>query len=233
MKNNDINKKTPNNHPMPFTRIEVVVLSVIDNCLQVLLAKRTDAPYAGKWALPGGVVRIDLDSSLEASAQRVVAERLGMTIPNMEQLCAVGGPKRDPRADWALSIVFKALMRVEGVTANAGKRIEALAWRSVAEAIEDRTLAFDHAELIERAVNTTRSQIDSLVIPPGLLDEQFTLGDLQAICEQVLGKKLDKSSFRRKLAIRNVVEPIGGAMRGGAFRPAQLYRLNETYEHKG
>ena len=40
MKNNDINKKTPNNHPMPFTRIEVVVLSVIDNCLQVLLAIR-------------------------------------------------------------------------------------------------------------------------------------------------------------------------------------------------
>ena len=217
--------KTAKNHPMPFTRIEVAVLSVVDNELQVLLAKRAEAPYAGKWALPGGVVRIDLDKSLEASAQRVIAERLDTVIPAMEQLCAVGGPKRDPRADWALSIVFKAFVPFNQISVSAGKRIESLAWRPVEQAIADENLAFDHADLINRAVTATREQIDALVLPAGLLEEQFTLGDLQSTCEQVLGRKLDKSSLRRKLNNRNIVEAVEGATRGGAFRPAQLYRL--------
>ena len=52
----------------------------------------------------------------------------------------------------------------------------------------------------------------------------FTLGELQAWCEQVLDRRLDKSSFRRKLAERELVEPIEGEMKGGAFRPAQLFR---------
>ena len=60
-----------NIYPMPFTRIELVVLSVVDDGLAVLLGKREQAPYIGKWALPGGVVRIDLDADLDASAQRV------------------------------------------------------------------------------------------------------------------------------------------------------------------
>ena len=217
--------ETDKRHPMPFTRIEVAVLSIIDDTLQVLLAKRAEAPYAGKWALPGGVVRIDLDKSLEASAQRVITERLDTDIPAIEQLCAVGGPKRDPRSDWALSIVFKAFVPFTQISVSAGKRIESLAWRPVDQAIEDEALAFDHADLIRRAVTATREQIEALNLPTGLLEEQFTLGDLQLTCEQILGKKLDKSSFRRKLANRNIVEPVEGATRGGAFRPAQLYRL--------
>ena len=51
---------------MPFTRIEVVLLSIVDHRLHVLLAKRSEAPYPGRWALPGGVLRIDLDRSLDA-----------------------------------------------------------------------------------------------------------------------------------------------------------------------
>ena len=56
---------------MPFTRIELVVLTVIDGRLAVLLGRRAEAPQKGKWALPGGVLRIDLDRDLEAAAQRV------------------------------------------------------------------------------------------------------------------------------------------------------------------
>jgi len=170
-------------------------------------------------------VRIDLDKSLEASAQRVISERLDTAIPAMEQLCAVGGPKRDPRSDWALSIVFKALVPYKQISVNAGKRIESLSWRPADQAMDDQTLAFDHAELIRRAVLATRDQIEMMTMPAGLLEPEFTLGDLQLTCEQVLGRKLDKSSFRRKLANRNIVDPIDGATRGGAFRPAQLYRL--------
>ena len=85
-------------HPMPFTRIELAVMSLIEDRLHVLLVRRAEAPHAGRWALPGGALRIDLDRSLEAGARRVMRERLGLELPFLRQLGAVGGPTRDPRA---------------------------------------------------------------------------------------------------------------------------------------
>ena len=214
-------------HPMPFTRLEIAVLSLVDGKLQVLLARRAEAPHAGKWALPGGVLRIDLDDSLDAAAQRVMRERLGMDLPFLRPLCAVGGPKRDPRAPWALSIVYRALAPAEMVKPTAGKRIEKLTWRGVDEAMADKSMAFDHAALVARAVAATRAEIEQLELPIGFLPGQFTLGELQSTCEQLLGRRLDKSSFRRKLADRELVAPVEGAVRTGPQRPAQIYRMRE------
>ena len=112
----------------------------------------------------------------------------------------------------------------------AGKRIEALAWRPADEGANDAGLGFDHGALIAMALAATRREIDELDLPFGFLPERFTLGELQAACEQILGRRLDKSSFRRKLDERKLVEPIEGEMRTGAFRPAQLYQLNKADE---
>ncbi len=220
----DATPRDPKTHPMPFTRLEIAVLSLVGDRLQVLLARRAEAPHAGKWALPGGVLRIDLDRSLDAAARRVMNERLGLELPFLRQLCAVGGPTRDPRAPWALSVVYRALVPADRLEPSAGKRIEALAWRPVEEAVGDKGLAFDHAALIGQAVEATRAEVNDLQLPFGFLPDEFTLGELQAACEQLLGFRLDKSSFRRRLADRDLVEAVPGAMRGGAFRPAQLYR---------
>lgn len=221
---NDVTKSGRKRHPMPFTRVEIAVLSVVDGRLQVLLARRAEDPYKGRWALPGGVLRIDLDASLDAAAQRVAKERLGLEMPLLRQLYAVGGPDRDPRAAWGLSVVYRTLVAAERIAPKAGKRVEELAWRPVDDTAGDRTIAFDHASLIERAVAVTRAEVRELDLPFTLLPEDFTLGELQAACEQVLGERIDKSSFRRRLAAAEVVEPIEGEMRGGANRPAQLYR---------
>ncbi len=105
-----------------------------------------------------------------------------------------------------------------------GNRVAELRWRSVAEVVDDRDLAFDHAFLVAPAVEGPRAEVERLDLPFGFLPEAFTLGELQATCEQLLGRRLDKSSLWRRLADRDVVEPVPGAIRGGAFRPAQLYR---------
>ena len=223
-------RAAPSDHrryPMPFTRLEIATFSLIDGALHVLLARRLEAPHAGEWALPGGVLRIDLDRSLEEAAMRVMRERLGVEVPFLRQLGAEGGPIRDPRAPWTLSIVYRALLPGSSVTPSAGKRITALAWRKVTDAIED-PLAFDHARLIELALRQTREDVERLDLPFEWLPETFTLGELQATCEALLGARLDKSSFRRRLADRGCVESVPGAMRGGAFRPAQLYRRRPT-----
>lgn len=214
-------------HPMPFTRVELVVMSVVNDALVVLLGKREQAPFIGQWALPGGVVRIDLDANLEESAQRVAQERLGINVPYLRQQCVVGGATRDPRAPWAISIVYRALTRIEEFNPIAGKRLEALRWCPVDEAMTNSELAFDHNQLIQKAVDTTRAEIDRLELPFGFLPERFTLGELQSTCEALLGHRLDKSSFRRRLDDRAVVEPVSGEMRIGAFRPAQLYQCSD------
>jgi len=123
-----------------------------------------------------------------------------------------------------LSIAYRALIPIEAINPKAGKRLEAIQWFPADEAAADSTIAFDHADLIQLAIETTRSEIDRLDLPYGFLPEQFTLGELQACCEAILGRRLDKSSFRRRIDERDLLEAISGEMRTGAFRPAQLYR---------
>ena len=216
-------------HPMPFVRTELVVLCVANGELQVLLSRRAEEPHAGQLGLPGGVLRIDEDASLEAAAQRVARERLGGELPNLHQLCAVGGAARDPRAPWALSVVYRSLVQPE-LAVTPGKRVQALEWRAVEGLTDQEPLAFDHAELIEKAVAATREQIAALDYPPGWVPEPFTLPELQAFSAAVLGRELDKVTFRRRIEATRQVEALDGELRvGAAHRPAKLYRFAGSY----
>jgi 8-oxo-dGTP diphosphatase len=213
-------------YDMPFVRMELAVFSVMENTLRVLLVQREEDPFAGQWALPGGVLRIDLDIDLDAAAQRVGQERLGVPMPWLRQQIAVGGVGRDPRAPWALSVVYRALVPDGLLAPRAGKRIQDVRWVPVHEAAEDNSLAFAHSSLIAGALNALREEIDRLELPASFLPERFTLAELQRWCEVLSRRKLDKSSFRRRLAAQSVVRPIEGELElGKANRPAQLYEL--------
>lgn len=218
--------RVPPVHSMPFVRIELAVLSVLDGSLQVLLGRRAEAPQAGRWALPGGVLRIDLDADLDAACQRTARERLGIELPGAVQLAAVGGRTRDPRAPWALSVIYRCTVTPGQLAVEPGKRMAELKWVPAESATADDKLAFDHGQLIGRAVHSLRAEVDVLRFAPGLMGETFTLGELHAASEAVLGRPLDKSSFRRRLEAAGCVQPEPGEMRTGAFRPAQLYRLS-------
>ena len=219
-------KGSPILHPMPFVRLELAVLAVGHGALQVLLSHRKEDPQKGKWGLPGGVLRIDVDVSLEHGAQRIASERLGRTLPNLSQVTAVGGPERyRERAPWGLSVIYRSLVQPDLQT-TPGKRVQALHWRPVDEVAGAKDIAFDHAALIANAVEALRREIRELRFPQGWMPEEFTLSELQALSECVLGERLDKVTFRRRMEIAQVAVPLGGKMRtGSAFRPAQLYAL--------
>jgi 8-oxo-dGTP diphosphatase len=140
----------------------------------------------------------------------------------------VGGAKRDPRAPWAVSVVYRAFASPHQFEPEPGKRIEELEWRNADVAAQDTTLAFDHAEIIRAAAATLREEVERLDFPHELLPEQFTLGELQSFSEQVLGRTLDKSSFRRKLDARALVEAVPGEVRRGPNRPAQLFTMRSA-----
>ena len=213
-------------YDMPFTRVELILMALKDAQLQVLIAKRAEEPHKGKWAIPGGVLRIDLDRSLEDAVQRVAIERLGTHVPNPQQVGTVGGPDRDSkRATWALSVVYRSTVNPADLNLAAGKRIERLQWTDLAQLKVERNFAFDHQELILHAAEQLRQEVSELNFPHGLMPDEFTLGELQAFAEQVLGRRLDKSSFRRRIAERDLLRTVEGSMRTGANRPAQLFQF--------
>jgi 8-oxo-dGTP diphosphatase len=88
-------------------------------------------------------------------------------------------------------------------------------------------LAFDHADLLERALEHLRRRLhEAPAFCYELLPEQFTLSELQALTESILGKPLDRRNFRRKIKELDLLTEAGGIRQQGHHRPAVLYRFN-------
>ena len=87
-------------------------------------------------------------------------------------------------------------------------------------------LAFDHAEILGRAVDRLRTKTEYSTVPLRFLEEPFTLSEVQSIYEVLLDRPLDKRNFRRKMLALEAIEETAGRRRTGAHRPARLFRLS-------
>ncbi|MCE1191493.1 MAG: NUDIX hydrolase [Acidovorax sp.] len=201
--------------------VDVVLMTLQQNALHVALLRRERAPFAGVLALPGGYIHAHEDADAQASAARVLRDKAGLQSPYLEQLATFSGPARDPRG-WSLAVAYCALVPPE-VLAGA----PALTLAPVAQL---PPLPFDHRAMVDAAVARVRSKSQYSSMPVHLCAEPFTLPQLQAVYETVLGEPLNKVSFRRKMDELDLLEPVPGALQtGGAHRPAQLYRVRAAY----
>jgi 8-oxo-dGTP diphosphatase len=209
----------------PLTTVDVVIFTVRDDVLQVLLIKRPaepDEPFPGALALPGGFVDVQIDSSLEACAMRKLLDKTGVKSPYLEQLGSWGGRTRDPRG-WSATHAYFALLPASSVQLQQDKANVAQ-WHSVDELSSRKRLAFDHGDIFQAALERLRSKVEYTSLPAFLLEEPFTLPQLQKMYEIVLGRPVDKSGFRtRALAAEFMKED--GFMEVGSPRPAMGYRL--------
>jgi 8-oxo-dGTP diphosphatase len=187
--------------------------------LQVLLIQRDREPFAGCWALPGGFVREEED--LKAAALRELEEEAGVREVFLEQVAAVGTPRRDPRGH-TVTVVYVALVPAGKHRLAASGDARAAAWFDVANL---PPLAFDHAELLRLALDHLRGRLGTTPVSFELLPREFTLSELQTLCEVILGRPLDRRNFRRKVQELGFVAPARGTRSGGRHRPAQLYRF--------
>ncbi|MDR3213734.1 MAG: NUDIX domain-containing protein [Azoarcus sp.] len=211
--------------PDIISTVDVILLTLKDGGLQVVLLEREHEPYAGVLALPGGYIHPGEDADAEAAAERVLRDKTGIVSPYLEQLATFSGRGRDPRG-WSLSVCYYALVP-HGVIGNAGRTQVSL---YPVDAV--RGLPFDHARIIAAAVERVKNKSSYSSLPVYLCGETFTLPQLQAVYETLLGEPINKVSFRRKIEAFDILEPVRGALAtGGAHRPAQLYRLKPRY-HK-
>lgn len=210
--------------PSIICTVDIALLTLVDDVLHVLLLRRDREPFAGSLALPGGYVHAQADHSAEDAAARVLREKAGIVSPYLEQLATFSGPGRDPRG-WSLSVAYCALLPA-GLLAVDG------AERQLRPVAKLPALPFDHGRIVDAAVQRVRSKSQYSSLPVYLCGEAFTLPQLQAVYEAVLGEPVNKVSFRRKMEELGMLEAIPGAQTsGGAHRPAQLYRLRREYRH--
>lgn len=212
----------------PSTTVDVVMFAVRAGCLHVLLVKRADTPsepFPGYWALPGGYIDVVKDDSLEACALRKLKEKTGVVSPYLEQLGSWGSRFRDPRG-WHSTHAYFALLPAASVIAPvSGANAAEADWVPIVGNGVERKLAFDHQDILEAAVARLRNKVEYTSLPAFLLPETFTLSELQTAFETVLGRALDKSSFRKRVEDAELVVALKNKFREGSNRPAQIYRL--------
>jgi 8-oxo-dGTP diphosphatase len=208
----------------PFVSVDVAILALRNDRLHVVLMKRGAEPFRGAWALPGGYIHTDEDADLEVAARRILRQKAGIDTPYLEQLQGFGNARRDPRG-WSVTFAYFALIAADGLVLREGANAEDVAWRDIRGDRVDAALAFDHAEILAAAVARLRNKVEYTSLPVHLLPEKFTLPDLQRVYEQILGRRMDKSAFRKRIAEADFLEPVPGEKRPASNRPAQIYRL--------
>lgn len=208
----------PTAFPPVAVTVDLVLMTVQDGHLAVLLQRRSEQPNKGEWALPGGFV--GAHESLDAAAQRILTDKAGLTGGWLEQLYSFGDPGRDPRMR-IVTIAYFALLPADTLaTALTGRGDLMLAQFEALPA-----LAFDHRGIADHAAARLRGKLDYAPIAFALLPSRFTLRALQQVHEAILGTSLNKPAFRRRMLDTGWIEGTGEREEGGAFRPAELFRI--------
>lgn len=197
--------------------VDIVIFTIEAGKLKLLLVKRRVAPFEGKFAIPGGFVQEE--EKLDEAALRELREETGVEDVYLEQLYSFGDPGRDPRGR-VITIAYFALISADRQL-RAGTDAAEAEWMSIDDLPQ---LAFDHKQILDYALERLRNKLEYTTVGFQLLPEKFTLTELQAVYEAILGKKLDKRNFRRKISLLKILKALPEYRRGGR-RPAQLYRF--------
>lgn len=207
-------------YPRPALTVDCTVFGFDEDGLQVLLIQRGIEPFLDFWALPGGFVQ--MDESLEDAARRELEEETSLSNVFLEQLYTFGAPDRDPRGR-VVSVAFYALVRPDQHPAKGDTDAADARWHR----LEDLpALAFDHASILEKALDRLRGKIRYQPVGFELLPKRFTLTQLQKLYEAILGRPIDKRNFRKKVLAFDFLVPLDEFTTGGQHRPAQLHRFD-------
>ena len=231
-----LEKYRPAAFARPSVTVDLVILTVLDNDLKVLLVQRNEHPYKGRWALPGGFVRVsddrkDQGEDIDDAARRELEEETGLSKETaghffLEQVKTFGRPGRDPRMR-IISVAYYALVRSTLVPLiRAGGDVSGARWFSVAE-LADAALAFDHMEIVDATLAKARADLDRSSIAFELVPETFTIQELRGVHEAIRGETLDPGNFRKKF-LRMIEDghiEVARGKRPTASKPANVYRF--------
>ncbi len=222
----------------PHVSVDCVVFGFEFGKLDILLIER-NMHFEGKeyndLKLPGDLVRKDED--LDTAATRVLRELTGLNNIYLKQFSAIGSPdrlKRQPRdmvwlnsidhpEEIVVTVAYYSLINIDQDKASHFVLQSNARWYTVSE-VND--LAFDHLSILHQALQVLRTDLMLKPIAYELLPPKFTLGQLQQLHEVILGTKLDKRNFRKKVANMPYITPINEKQVDVSHKPARFYSFN-------
>lgn len=193
--------------------------------LKVLIIDRKNEPYAGKSALPGKL--ISPEENLETTVDNIVRESTGMEteVPiYFKQLRAFVDTDRHPMGR-VISIAYLCLIRYNAAELQESAIFANPNWQTLKE---KPSLVFDHDDILVTAQDQLKEIIRNKPVAFQMLEQEFSLPQLQSIYENILETQLDKRNFRRKLRDMRFIEDTGEFQKIHQYRPARLYRYNKT-----
>ena len=205
----------------PAVTVDCVVFGFDEGDLKLLLIQRDQAPYRGKWALPGGFVK--MNESLDDAAMRELREETGIDRLYLEQLYTFGTPNRDPRGR-VISVAYYALVKLSNYDLDAATDAAAAAWFPLADV---PSLGFDHDEILDIALKRLKAKVRYQPIGFELLPTKFTLSQLQHLYETILETSLDKRNFRKKILGTELLLELDEIEQDVAHRAARLYKFDD------
>lgn len=217
--------------------VDLALVSIVDEAIVTLLVRRQEHPFRDRLSLPGGFVTPR--ESLDEAAGRVLRDKVGLDKVYLEQLYTFGACDRDPRTR-VVSVAYYALVeprRFVGAAASdqgtsigrievpwSGEEGGLVIVRDAAGRVQP--LAFDHGDMLGLVVRRLRGKLDYAPVGFRLLPREFTLLALQKVHEAILGRRLNKDSFRRRMLAQGFLHATG-CMQIGRGRPAELYRFRK------
>ena len=210
-------------YPHPAVTTDCVIFGFDGERLQVLLIERGIEPYKGRWAFPGGFLK--MDETAEEGALRELKEETGLEGAYMEQFHTFSAPERDPR-ERVITIAYYDLVKIQEV--KGGDDAVSARWFPLDEI---PSLAFDHDYILRMATQRLREQIHFQPIGFELLPEKFTIKELQLLYESILGINFDRRNFAKKMTHLEILTDLEETIWPTPKREAKLYKFNaEKYE---
>jgi 8-oxo-dGTP diphosphatase len=185
-------------YPHPAVTTDCVVFGFDGHQLNILLIERGGEPFKGCWAFPGGFMNID--ETAEQGAIRELNEETGLKLEYLKQFGTFTAVNRDPR-ERVITIAYYALARKSDV--HGGDDAAKAQWFPINEV---PPLAFDHDYILRKATEQLKKDIHFEPIGFGLLDEQFTMPELQRLYESILGVHFDRRNFYKKMLQTGILE---------------------------
>ncbi len=200
--------------------VDCVVFGYQQGQIKVLLVERDMEPFKGNWALIGDLVHPKED--LRESASRVLTSLTGLTNIFMEQFHTFGTQDRHPIGR-VVTVGYYSLVRSKDYHPIASSWAKSTKWVNIHELPE---LAFDHDNILTKGVETLKKSVRRRPVGFELLPTKFTLLELQALYEAILGYKFDKPNFRKKILAMDLLVPLEEMQSNVSHRPARLYKFD-------
>jgi 8-oxo-dGTP diphosphatase len=205
----------------PKVAVDTVIFGIEQGRLKTYLVQLKSGPSRGKWAFPGGLVRVG--EMLDDAANRELRSTTGLRCAYLEQLFTFGDPSRDPRAH-VVSVAYMALISDPSrIMAPSGKYAGG-GWFEVPGQLPP--LAYDHTLIANYALARLKSKLEYTNIAAFVLPQSFTFKELEDLYAAILGRCLDRRNFRRRIMAMDLLRKLP-AERRGPHRPAALYSFQK------